>query len=137
MNFLRRRTFSFILFVSFAELDERVNKLTRFQLPVYPKLVIVLPVSCRCPEMMPTEDDFRQIGFVKYKRSRAAIRERCYKNTIYDFQFNSRNGQLVQDTNDTKLRYIYINICIYIFICICKDIDLQCIYMCVYISISL
>lgn len=75
--------------------DERVKKLTRFPLPVYPKLVIVLPVSCRCPEMMPTEDDFRPIGYVKYKKSRAAIRERCYKNTVYNFQFKSRNGQQV------------------------------------------
>lgn len=77
-------------------LDKRVIECRKFDpLPVYPKMVIILPVSCRCPEVMPEEENFKHLGYIDHKVSRAANKERCYKSTVYDFTFNNKSQKKV------------------------------------------
>ena len=73
-------------------LINRINK-SEYKGKLYPKMIIILPLSCKSPPVLPNKDGFEFVGYVPCTLSRSGNKERDYKNSIYNFTFKNPDAE--------------------------------------------
>jgi len=83
-NLLKYLIFLFFVYLLLWQLPGEDGQKTICQPRILPKLIIVSPQSCHCPDSFTDVDEnIVHVGHIPFKASRAGNIDRDYKNSVY------------------------------------------------------